>query len=107
VLAACGGGEQEAQETPAGTETESAPTGGDDQIVAAECEGYDALTEQDLQMRETLQYVDESPNPEELCSNCRFYNEPPAGEACGGCQLFKGPVAPDGWCSSWAAMETA
>jgi hypothetical protein len=106
AIAACGGGEQEAQEAPAGAETESAPAGDGDQIVAAECEGYDALTEQDLQMRETLQYADESPNPEELCNNCRFYNQPAEGEVCGGCQLFKGPVAPEGWCSSWAA-ETA
>ncbi|NBC18088.1 MAG: hypothetical protein GVY18_12325 [Bacteroidetes bacterium] len=105
AVAACGGGEDGGQQAPAATE--SAPAGDGDQVVAADCEGFDALTDQDLQMRETLQYADESPNPEQLCNNCRFYNEPADGEVCGGCQLFKGPVAPEGWCSSWAAMEAA
>lgn len=80
-LAACGGGD----------------------VTAASCEGYDALTEQDLQTRAALNYVDASPNPAQLCTNCRFYNRPEGGSPCGGCQLFAGPVAPSGWCSSWAA----
>lgn len=96
LLAACGGGEQ----APA---TDGAAPSGDG-VVAAQCEGYDALTEQDLQTRQTLGYVDESPNPEQLCSNCRFYNQPEGGSPCGGCQLFQGPVAPEGYCTSWAAM---
>lgn len=92
LFAACGGGEQPAQ-TPVG-----------DGVVAAQCEGYDALTEQDLQTRQALSYVDASPNPQQLCSNCRFYNRPEGGSPCGGCQLFAGPVAPEGYCTSWAAM---
>lgn len=108
VIAACGGGEQGGgQEAPGATESTPADGADAGQVVAADCEGYDALTEQDLQMRETLQYADESPNPEQLCNNCRFYNQPAEGEVCGGCQLFKGPVAPEGYCSSWAAMEAA
>ena len=107
ALAACGGGEDgEATTTMPAEQPETeggAQTAG---VQASECEGYDALTEQDLQMRETLGYVDESPNPEQLCSNCRFYTQPAEGDVCGGCQLFAGPVAPDGYCNSWAAMES-
>lgn len=98
LLAACGGGEQPAETAPG----EAATSG--DGVVAAQCEGYDALTEQDLQTRQTLGYVDESPNPQQICSNCRFYNQPAGGSPCGGCTLFQGPVAPEGYCNSWAAM---
>lgn len=76
-----------------------------DPVAAATCEGYDALTPQDLQTRAALGYVDASPKPAELCTNCRLYNAPAGGSACGGCQLFQGPVAPLGWCTSWAPIQ--
>ena len=84
VLAACGGGD----------------------VTAASCEGYAALTPQQLQARQNLNYIDSSATPGQLCSNCRFYNAPEGGSPCGGCQLFAGPVAPGGWCSSWVAMAS-
>ncbi len=99
-LAACGGGESGNQ---AGTES-GAAAGGESGVVAAECEGYDQLTEQALQTRQTLGYVDVSPQEGKYCHNCRFYNQPEGGAACGGCQLFPGPVAPNGYCNSWAAV---
>lgn len=79
----------------------AAGCGGGD-VTAASCEGYDALTEQDLQTRAALNYVDDSPNPSQFCTNCRLFNRPAGGSECGGCQLFAGPVAPGGWCSSWS-----
>lgn len=89
LLAACGGGE------------------GD--LVAAECAGYDALSPQDLGARQALNYVDETPIPLQRCDNCQFYqadaNE--GGSACGGCQLFAGPVVAGGYCTGWAAAQTA
>ena len=78
--------------------------GGDDAVVASACTGYDALRPQDLQAREALGYVDVTPNAAQRCDNCRLYNQPEGGSPCGGCQLFAGPVAPAGWCRSWAAM---
>ena len=81
VLAACGGGD----------------------VTAAACEGYDALTPADVQTREALGYVDVTPNAAQRCDNCRLYNAPAGRSPCGGCQLFAGPVAPAGWCRSWAA----
>jgi len=85
VLAACGGG---------------APT------TASACEGFDALTEADMATRNALAYVDKGTNPAEICSSCRLYNAPAAGSACGGCQLFAGPVLPGGYCTGWAAMAS-
>lgn len=83
VLAACGGGE-----------------GG---VVAANCEGYDQLTAAELQQRAALNYVDNSPVAGQICSNCSFWVAEESGAACGGCQLFPGPVAPGGYCTGWAA----
>ena len=97
-LAACGGGEEPAPAAGAG-----APAPANGNVVAAECEGYAALTPEEIQPREALGYVDNTPDPAKMCSNCRFYNVPEGGAACGGCQLFKGPVAPGGYCNSWAA----
>jgi len=71
-------------------------------VVAAECPGYDQLTESDLAVRRTLNYVDVTPNPGEYCHNCRFEAVGDFGD-CTGCELFPGPVAPEGWCSSWIA----
>lgn len=84
ILAACGGGD----------------------VTAASCEGYDQLTPEQLQARQNLNYVDVSVTPGQRCDNCRFYNAPEGGSPCGGCQLFAGPVAPAGWCSSWVAMAS-
>ena len=95
VLAACGGDDA----APATAGGAAPATGG---VVAAECEGYDLLTPEERQPRQALGYVDVSPNPTQLCSNCRFYNQPVGNAPCGGCQLFKGPVAPGGYCNSWA-----
>jgi hypothetical protein len=87
LLAACGGG--------------GAPT------TASACDGYAALSPQDIQARQNFNYVDNSPNSLQNCANCSLY-VPPAGEgACGGCQLFAGPVVANGWCSGWAAAPAS
>ena len=51
------------------------------------CADLSGLTDQDRSIRTTLQYVDVSE----------------VEAACGACTLFKGPVAPKGYCVSWAA----
>ncbi len=80
-----------------------AACGGDSAVTAASCAGYGDLSAQDLQNRAALNYVDVSVTPGQMCSNCRLYNAPEAASPCGGCQLFAGPVAPGGWCSTWQA----
>ena len=76
---------------------------GERTVRASSCEGYDALGAAALKQRQALGYVDVTPDPAQVCQNCLFYQVPPASAACGGCQLFAGPVAPAGYCASWAA----
>jgi hypothetical protein len=94
LLAACGGGEQQTS-TPAA----------DTPAPAAEgftCTDTSGLTEAEVTMRTQLQYVDESPDPAKVCSGCALFVAPAAGGQCGTCQVVKGPIHPDGYCTSWA-----
>jgi hypothetical protein len=95
VLSACGGGES-ASNTEAAPEAAAAPAG---------CMDTTGLTEQEIAMRNQLQYVDVTANPEQACHNCALYLAAADGAACGGCNLLKGPIAPDGYCISWAAAQ--
>jgi hypothetical protein len=95
LITACGGSEQETQ--PA-TDTDTSPDAAGTQ--ADPCADTSNLSEADLNMRRNLQYVHETPEPDEYCSNCQLWIEPENGE-CGGCTLFRGPVNPNGWCISW------
>lgn len=66
----------------------------------------DAQQQQRSQMAESLNYIEQTENPEQYCANCALYEQPEAEETtdneCGGCQLFPGPVHPNGYCTSWA-----
>lgn len=86
-----------------GNPTEAEPLG--DETEA--CDDLTGLTEVELQQREQLQYVAQSPKEEQICANCRFW-QPAEGEEsiCGGCQLIKGPIHPNGWCQTWAPQQT-
>ena len=53
------------------------------------------------QMRTTLHYVDSANCATRRCDGCALYQAPTSG-ACGGCQLFAGPIAPGGSCDSFA-----
>ena len=53
----------------------------------------------DSQKRKQLGYVDKTPIPESHCSNCGLYLPKE-----GGCQLFKGPVNANGYCTYWVAV---
>src|SRR5690242_2170069 len=90
-LAACGG------ESSGGTLEVQA-----DVVETASCNGYDALTTQQLSAREALRYVDAAPTAAQHCANCRFVQLNAANEPCVGCQVVPGPISPGGWCSSWA-----
>lgn len=58
---------------------------------------------QSTQMRSTLQYVEQSQVEGKNCENCAQYVADQYGE-CGGCNVITGPVRPQGYCLSWAAM---
>lgn len=70
------------------------------------CTDTTGLAAHQIQMRQTLQYVDASPDANKRCDNCRFYEAAPAANQCGGCKLVPGPIHPRGYCTSWAASES-
>lgn len=96
VLSACGGGD--------GAETGGTPGGGQAE-AGFSCTDTSGLTDAQIQQRENTNYVDESPNPDQLCSNCQLYTEPEEGAQCGGCQVVPGPIHPDGYCDLWVAAQ--
>ena len=59
---------------------------------------------QSQNLRRTLQYVDQTRNEEQKCSNCAQWVADQYG-TCGGCNVMTGPVQPNGYCLSWAAAE--
>lgn len=75
--------------------------------AAANCNDVTGIAPEEVKKREAVQYVDITPDPAKHCSNCQLYIEPKAGETCGGCTLFKGPVAPEAHCISWAPKVQA
>lgn len=102
ILSACGGGQEQA-EAPAAMEEpamESEPM-----MAEAGCSDLSGLSEADVQMRQTLQYVEASADPEKTCANCMLFVAPEEGAACGGCQIIKGPIAPGGFCTSWSPKQ--
>jgi hypothetical protein len=98
LLQGCGGGDKGesggTQQTATQTTTAADP-----------CSDTTGLTETDLQMRSNLKYVAASTEEGKHCSNCKFFQPDQYSEECGGCQLFKGPVNPAGYCSSWFAKD--
>lgn len=66
------------------------------------CSDLSGVSEAEIEKREKLGYVNESPIPDNRCDNCKLYLPSGADKACGGCMLFKGPVYASGYCTYWA-----
>lgn len=73
----------------------------DDEFSCNDEDALAGLDDEEIERRESHDYTDDSPVEGEYCYNCALYEEPEGGEDCGGCQLFAGPVHPDGWCDDW------
>lgn len=109
LFSSCSGKKQEqSQEMQSSPKQEAAPadTGSgmqEDSTMAASdpCNDLSGVPEQDIKTRKSLDYVGKSPYPDKHCSNCALFIAPQEGQTCGGCQLFKGPINPDGHCKSW------
>lgn len=69
--------------------------------AAASCNDTSTLSAEDKQQRTNLQYVEKSADPAKKCSTCALFIAPAAGAACGGCNLVKGTINPEGYCTSW------
>jgi hypothetical protein len=66
-----------------------------------DCSDLSALTDAEKNTRNSLKYVDKSTKPGQNCKNCKLYKEAPP---CGGCEVMKGPIAAEGWCSAWQKL---
>lgn len=69
--------------------------------AAGGCGDVSGLTQAEKDQRTQLQYTDKSPKADQPCSGCALFVAAAAGASCGTCNLVKGPISPDGWCSSW------
>lgn len=70
-----------------------------------DCTDTTGLSSAEIKVRESLEYVDKTPKPEQDCANCQHWKEPPSDGACGGCVVMPGPVHPKGWCNIWVATR--
>ncbi|WP_397547454.1 high-potential iron-sulfur protein [Rhodothermus marinus] len=100
LLSACGGGQQQQQQSGAASES------GTSASAELTCTDVSGLTPEEIQMRESLQYTDHSPYPDKTCSNCQLFIPPENPNQCGACQLVKGPIHPNGYCTSWVQKAT-
>lgn len=66
------------------------------------CTDFSQLTETDLKARQKMGYVKQSPIVDSKCQNCQLFLPLKDSPACGKCQLFKGPVLADAYCTYWA-----
>jgi hypothetical protein len=66
------------------------------------CFDYSGLADEDLKKRKSLGFVEKAPTENKHCGNCNLWLPAQQGEQCGKCQLFKGPVAAESYCTYWA-----
>lgn len=88
LLSACGGGEKKQPETT--TSKTNDP-----------CTDLSGLTQGDLETRTQFAYTGHTPNSDKYCSNCLHWRPPAGSGPCGTCELVKGPINPNGYCTQW------
>jgi hypothetical protein len=80
------------------SETTSAAAGG------AVCADLNAMSDAEQSTRKSLNYVEASPTPSQVCGGCSFFHPGAAAGGCGTCDMFSGgPVNSHGHCNSWSA----
>jgi hypothetical protein len=65
------------------------------------CLDFSDLTNEDLTKRKSLGYVEKAPTDNKYCGNCNLWLPPQNADQCGRCQLFKGPVPSEAYCTYW------
>jgi hypothetical protein len=79
-------------------------TTGCSKAKAFSCSATTGLSVEQLQIRQTLAYVDKAPTPEQSCIHCSQYI-PAAADGCGGCKVMPGPTHPNGHCKVFQAKS--
>lgn len=67
-----------------------------------DCTDLSGLDDAEVNKRKTLGYLEETPITDNTCGNCQLYLPAQQNKKCGGCQLFKGPVLENAYCTYWA-----
>jgi hypothetical protein len=80
-------------------------TTGDQSQPPDPCDDLSMLSEEQMEIRKTFEYVNKTPYPEKKCDNCSLWIAPKEGELCGGCQIMDGPVKAEAYCNAWVAIE--
>lgn len=62
------------------------------------------MTTNELGVRATLGYVDQTSDPAKPCVRCTQYVPAASGDHCGGCKIMKGPIHPNGYCKAFAPV---
>jgi len=70
--------------------------------TADPCSDLTGLSAQDRQTRVTYGYRSQTLIEAKRCDNCHFWKAASGAGPCGSCTLVKGPIAPAGYCNSWA-----
>ncbi len=65
------------------------------------CKDVPGLDNDAARLRESVKYTDHTTVAGRKCSNCSKFK--PAAEGCGGCELVKGTIHPEGYCTLWAS----
>jgi hypothetical protein len=80
-----------------------AACGGEESGGGLTCTDTSGLQPAEITARQSQAYVDASPHADKRCNNCRFYQAGQAN-ACGTCQVVRGPIHPQGYCNLWVAQ---
>ena len=70
------------------------------------CNDLSGLTASEKETRVLYRYVANSPHEDKKCHLCNYFIPPAGGAPCGTCQVVKGPINPDGYCTSWVKKMT-
>lgn len=103
ILSSCGSGD----ESKPGAGGEAPKSMVDQPTASADCNDLSGVAPEEIKKREAVQYVKVSADPAKHCKDCQLFIQPQAGESCGGCTLFKGPVELEGSCISFAPKASA
>ena len=68
------------------------------------CGDLSALTDEERDDRQTVEYVPVTADAEKRCDNCQLWIAPENGSPCGGCDILAGPIHPRGYCTAWSAV---
>jgi hypothetical protein len=75
--------------------------------ASAECVDLDDLSDSIASMRESLDYTDTAPDPQQACKGCEYFRPAQPGDSCGHCAVLTSPVSATGHCVSWTKRRGA